>query len=136
MPSRMSKRMSATSANSACQRSRKKPVNDERSPEAVAIFIVCACFAAEGGTGVAQRGALRRRVARGEGLAASPIGVGAWRRGAAPRDSPSLAASLPGRSMRCRLFQNRACVPALCRPNVAVCCGREAPVSTSSELGN
>ncbi len=43
-----------------------------------------ACFAAEGGSGVAQRGALRRRVARGEGPAASPIGVGAWPGGAAP----------------------------------------------------
>ncbi|WP_437283675.1 transposase [Sorangium sp. So ce375] len=55
-----------------------------------------ACFAAEGGSGVAQRGALRLRVARGEGPAASPIGVGAWPGGAAPRDSPSLLASIAG----------------------------------------
>ncbi|WP_437331110.1 transposase [Sorangium sp. So ce381] len=81
-----------------------------------------ACFAAEGGSGVAQRGALRRRVARGEGPAASPIGVGAWPGGAAPRDSPSFAALLSGPSMRCRLFRDRACVPALCQPNVELTC--------------
>ncbi|WP_437938948.1 hypothetical protein [Sorangium sp. So ce341] len=42
-----------------------------------------------------------RAVAR---AGASPIGVGAWPGGAAPRDSPSLAALLRGPSMRCRLF--------------------------------
>ncbi|CAN96868.1 hypothetical protein predicted by Glimmer/Critica [Sorangium cellulosum So ce56] len=41
------------------------PVDDERSPETVAVFVVSACFAAEGGFGVAQRGALFRRIAPG-----------------------------------------------------------------------
>ncbi|WP_437734382.1 hypothetical protein [Sorangium sp. So ce1335] len=50
----------------------EKPVDSEEPPEAVAILMASACFAAEGGSGVAERSALRRRVAHGDGLAASP----------------------------------------------------------------